>query len=143
MFIAKMDVVRVSTHRSTNSYKNVHAGNESVDVRMTHAMTKSDGGQQRNNQPANGGAAAAVVAAALRRRGGDGSAAAAHSATAAAWWQQRAAAAVRQRRTARRQQAMDGAMVRATASEGAGQEGGTMRGWREAMRQPAGREVPP
>jgi len=44
--------------------------------------------------------------------------------------------------TARRWQAMDGARARATAIEGAGQEGGTTRGRREAMRQPAGREVP-
>ena len=74
----------------------------------------------------------------------------------AAWWrrtaQQRqrsgssteaaAVAAARRRRTSRRRQAMDGATARATAIDGAGQEGGTTRGWREAMQQPAGQEVP-
>ena len=54
-----------------------------------------------------------------------------------------AAATVRWQRKARRMQAMDGAMVRATAIDGAGQEGGTTRGQRDAIRQPAGREVPP
>ena len=54
-------------------------------------------------------------------------------AAAAAWWW----------RTARQRQATDGEMVRATAIDGAGQEGGTTRGQIEAMRQPAGLEVPP
>jgi hypothetical protein len=52
-----------------------------------------------------------------------------------------AAVAARRRRTAQRRQAMDGAMARATVIDGEGQEGGTTRGRREAMRQSAGREV--
>jgi len=44
-----------------------------------------------------------------------------------------AAVAAQRRCTARWQQAMDGARARAMAIDGTGQEGGTMRGWREAM----------
>ncbi len=53
-----------------------------------------------------------------------------------------AAVAAQRRCRARWRQAMGGERVRATAIYGAGQEGGTTREQREAMRQPAGREVP-
>jgi len=69
-----------------------------------------------------------------RRRRREQAAAAAAAVAAARQWQGL---------TARRQQTMDGARVRAMVIDGAGQEGGTTRGRREAMRQPAGREVPP
>ena len=54
-----------------------------------------------------------------------------------------AATAARQQRTAQWRKAMDGVTARAMAIDGTGQEGGTARGRREAMRQPSGQEVPP
>ena len=83
---------------------------------------------QRRQQLGGGSAVAALAVAAARQCNGGGSLAAAAAAVAARW-----------RRTVRRWQAMDGARARAMAIDGAGQEGGTTRGRREAMRQPAGR----
>ncbi len=70
MFIAKMDVVQISTY--TNSYKNVHAGNESIDGRMT-ACDDGIGRRTTMQQPANkqqrggGGSGSGGSAAAARQ----------------------------------------------------------------------------
>ena len=72
-----------------------------------------------------GAAAAAAVAAAQQCDGGGSLVVAA------------AAGAVRRGRTVRRRQAMDGVKASAMAINGTEQEGGTARGQREAMRQPA------
>ena len=66
--------------------------------------------------------------------------------TAATAWRQQRQRRQRQQRqrrcTVQRQQTMDGARVRAMAIDVTGQEGGTMRRWREAMQKPASQEVP-
>jgi hypothetical protein len=94
----------------TNLYKNVHAGNESVDGRMTACDDKivrrtttqqptdkcwSGGGSSGSGSGSGsgrGGGGSLVAARRRQQRGSgaqrNGSAAAAHSATAAAWWQQ-------------------------------------------------------
>ncbi len=123
----------------TNSYKNVHAGNESIDGRMTacddkigwrtkNATTNQRTAERRQRQRRWRQLRGSAAATAARRQ-------------CTAQWRQRgggsveavAAAAAPRRHTARRLQAMDRGTARATAIDGAGQEGGTTRGWRVAM----------
>ena len=146
MFIAKMDVVRISTYQFVQkcscrqwehrwSHDGMRWQNRTADNSATTNQQTVERRQQQRRWRQRGGSVAAMAArqqhtAWQGQRGGSSVEAAA---AAAAW----------QGPTARRRQAMDGVTARATAINGTGQEGGTTRGRREAMQQPAGLEVPP
>ncbi len=146
MFIAKMDVVQISTYQFVQKgsrrqweHQRSHDGmgwrNRTADNNATTNQRTAERRQRQRRWRQLGGKAAATAGLWRRTaqwRQGGGSSAEATAAAAARRW-----------RTARRRQGMDGATARATAINGAGQEDGATRERREALRQPAGLEVPP